>query len=316
MKINKTIKGTTQVGRWLGVVALASWLTACGGGGDSEVSQENNKAHQLATLISSGGVTHQVIKVNYSKNYVVLQNMQTGEFVAYNFDKYNPATMKTASDYLNVLMDGDVVHNLQKRDYTYQAQETRYKTETYRELETFTKTVYGYHYGYDYDCGCYRYHYGYYKDTYQDWVTKEIRTPYTVWVTRTDTFYQNGDFSFDTTDEAPKDLETVGGLMAQANVDQLAGYIGEHYGLSTSRSSEVARLLVDFEQVKNSRGVTADDLQALQSDLMGTDLATVMAAKKKAANGDAQDLNNLVDHAAQLNDISPEQMGSILNQFM
>lgn len=300
--------------KWgLSAVILASSLLLAGCDSDwpplfpTEYDKEKSKSEQLATVLSQDGNTYQLIKVNTGKDYAVFQNMTTGEYVAYNYNKYNPTTMLKAEDYLSTLAEGDIVHDLLPNTVTWDQLETDYYTEYYTDYETQWEK----YTTYDYYCDCY----------VDDWrqvsvpVTKTREVPYTHWVTYTETFYQNGNFSFEGTDETPKDLETISGLMSQENSEQLASFVGTQYGLSASRASEVANLLVSFEEIKNTRGVTAEDLKSLQSELLGTDLSVVLAAKQKADQGDKKEYQNLVDQAANLNDVSPEQMQNILNKL-
>lgn len=122
-----------------------------------------------------------------------------------------------------------------------------------------------------------------------------------------------GNLYEDSSANSAKDLEKVGAIMEKARVQNIGEQLAANYGLSETRGIEVAKLLVDYKTLQKKRSLTDSDADAFSGKLLGFSLTDAMKAYKKSSEGDATDMNKLVEEAARTNETSPEHLRDLLS---
>ncbi len=137
------------------------------------------------------------------------------------------------------------------------------------------------------------------------------------WVANTETIYSDWytGLVFERGDTTSKDLESVSAAVEAAGDETVRDMLVAGYGLSEDRASEIASLSRSWKNIEKTRAMTAKDLAEFQSKVFGSDLNSLRKAAVKASEGDGQDYNKLIERAARLNDISPEQAKAIFKEF-
>lgn len=125
-----------------------------------------------------------------------------------------------------------------------------------------------------------------------------------------------GEFIFEQTEESFKDLEKVQALKSAYKVDKLGKHLSAEYGLSADRAEKVAKLVSNWETAGKKRTLTDADANAFSKELLGVSLSSAEKAYKEMLEGDKQSFESLIDVAAKTNGTSPEQMNSIINDFI
>jgi len=69
---------------------------------------------------------------------------------------------------------------------------------------------------------------------------------------------------------------------------------------------------LEWNKLSSARSVTADDANAFSKELLGFDINSAVEAYKKSVEGDATDLNTLIDQAAQVNGTTPEHINELM----
>ena len=121
--------------------------------------------------------------------------------------------------------------------------------------------------------------------------------------------------TFDETSVSPKDLEKMGAVMEQVRLEKVSTYISAEYGLSESRSLQIAKLATAWSNTSKSRSMTDADANSFSEELVGFSLTKATAAFKKSAEGDSVEMTSLIEQAAELNGTTPEQMNNIISDM-
>ena len=109
-----------------------------------------------------------------------------------------------------------------------------------------------------------------------------------------------------------KDLEKMGAVNETVQIAQSAQFITEQFGLSEVRSTALAKLSLNLGKIQQKRSLTSADYQAVGQELLGTDLAKFAQEYAKNQMGENSSYSELLEQAAQLNDISPEHMQNLI----
>ncbi|HAZ12443.1 MAG: hypothetical protein A2X86_16915 [Bdellovibrionales bacterium GWA2_49_15] len=125
-----------------------------------------------------------------------------------------------------------------------------------------------------------------------------------------------GEFIFEQTEDAFKDLEKIAALKASFKTAKLGEAFASDYGLSVERATKVAKLVTEWEKTGKKRALTESDANAFTKELLGVNLNDAEKAYKKLVEGDKQSFQDLMATAAKTNGTTPEQMNSIVNEFM
>jgi hypothetical protein len=244
------------------------------------------------------GQDHSIKKVyTQTGNYVVYKNNVTGEFIAYNMDKFDEETHTTYQQFLDNTIEGDIVGNLSdfqvyiEQGYWEDIYETHYYTYEY----------------WDEWCECYQ------TDTYSEevWVGQYwVDTSY--WAT----FYEGGGFIFDNKAGAAKDLELIEALKEDVAEKFVAHKLKNELALSTNRASKMARMLTKYRRLTKSRELTFAEKNQFALDAVGVNFNDIEKAIKGKAEGREDEYKKLLDKAAQTNKTSPEKIGEFLDDYI
>lgn len=113
-----------------------------------------------------------------------------------------------------------------------------------------------------------------------------------------------------------KDLERMGANREGSQIDELRDHLVEDFGLSEQRSHEVARVLHSFNQVQEKRVLTNKERNILSKKLFGTDFIKGKQALENHIQGDSSSYEDLLQKAAELNGISPEDISAMASEYL
>ena len=116
---------------------------------------------------------------------------------------------------------------------------------------------------------------------------------------------------FEESSSEGKDLEKMAALEEKRDHEKLVSSLIENYGLSEKRSHNVARLIGNWERIQNSRHMTSNDQDIFLKKVTGSDKSAWEKALK-----DKVGVEDLVEKASLVNNISPEQFKEILKDFL
>ena len=268
--------------------AASMILVACNG-------QKKTAKSFEAALEAETGQAYTIAKLETEKgNYTVFRNEVTGEFVAYNMDKWDRNTMTSFSQY--AAAPGDIVRNLNKdREWIVSG----YWQPIYQSYTDF----YSY---YDYSCDCTlsgsRQVDVYVGDRYIDtshWYT----------------FYTGGGYRFENTQGVSKDLETIAALKEEAAEAFMATKFKSEFSLSENRATELAKLANRYQRLENTRELTSQEKDKFALSALGVSMNQVETAMKNKAEGEEAAYEQLLKKAAQVNNTTPEQIGKFFTEF-
>jgi hypothetical protein len=275
------------------VLSLLSFLfVAC--------AQKKDAQSFEKVLEAETGHSHSIAKLYTEKgNFAVYKDEVTGEFKAYNMDKWDRETMTTVAQFMaNGTTDGvDVVRNLAKSSV--------WVVDGY--WESIYRTEYGYDEYYDEDCDCYeteRYSYEVYVGE------RYVDTSH--WYT----YYSGNGFRFENTSSGSKDLETVAALKEEAAEKFIAFKLKSEFSLSTNRAEELAKLANRYQKLENSRELTSPEKDKFAMEALGVSMNQVESALKAKAEGSESHYQQLLETAAKTNNTTPEQIGKFFNEMV
>ncbi len=273
--------------RILVLLALSLFVVACG-------HKKDAKSFERA-LEGQSGQPHSIVKLYTVKgDYVVYKNDVTGEFLAFNMDRWDRETMTTVDQFMAVAVDGvDVVRNLSaNREWV----ESGHWEDVYVTDEDYV---------YDDFCDCW------------EWETEYIYAGQE-WVDTShwDTFYYGGGFRFDNTSAMSRDLDTIAALKEEAAEKFMAMKLKSEFSLSSSRAEELAKLANRYQKLESARELTAGEKDKFAMDALGVSMTQVEKALKARAQGREQSYEALLETAAQVNNTTPEQIGRFFTDMV
>jgi hypothetical protein len=107
-----------------------------------------------------------------------------------------------------------------------------------------------------------------------------------------------------------KDLEKVAGIQEALKVSTMAGNFASNFGLSEERSFQVAKTVAAFNKISQSRNMTERDADYFTQEVMGVKFSELTQAVE------GQNLNSLIEKAAEINGVSPEHMEQIISELV
>ena len=125
----------------------------------------------------------------------------------------------------------------------------------------------------------------------------------------------NGKLLLSETSLTNKDTLKRAAAVEQYLVVEMAKQVKAKFGLSNERSIKVAKASNHFRKFSSSRALTAEDTNAYASEILGSDFKAIEKAYEASAKGNFSDLSGLIEKAAVKNEVSPEKMGQIINNF-
>lgn len=271
------------------LMLMSVFFVACGHKKDAKSFEK--------VLEASTGQAHSIAKLDTEKGqYVVYKNEVTGEYVAYNMDKWDRENMTMMSQYQGV--EGvDIVHNLGKTTiwvdsgYWESVYSTQYDTYSY----------------YDDYCECWQTE----TESYQVYMGER-------WVDTSHwyTYYTGGGFRFDNTSTQSKDLDTIAALKEETAEKFMAFKLKSEFSLSANRAEELAKLANRYQKLENSRELTTTEKDKFAMDALGVSMTQVESALKAKAEGNDARYEELLETAAKTNNTTPEQIGKFFNEMV
>ncbi len=129
-------------------------------------------------------------------------------------------------------------------------------------------------------------------------------------------FYKDAaGYVYEETPASSKDLAKLAAVKQSMDINSSAKNIQAQFGLSADRSQVLARLAV---QLKNNpkASMTNADYDSYSKEIMGSSITDLKAALVKQAQGDSNDVNALINKAAETNGVGPEQVTQILSMVI
>lgn len=220
--------------------------------------------------------------------YRVYKNDVTGEFVAYNMDKFDPKTMKTLDSYLAQAGEKDIVNNLEVR--------SEWVEEGYFEEISSSYTTC------DADNNC--------TTSYTSYTGNWIDT------SRYVAFYYGGGFRFENATTQSHDLETLAAQEEGLAVGVIKTTLAATYSLSSHRAEELAELAYRYKKMESVRELTAGEKNVFALNALGVSLSQIEKTLKEKALGDEASYRDLLEKAAAVNRTTPEQIGKFFEDYI
>jgi len=147
------------------------------------------------------------------------------------------------------------------------------------------------------------------KDKISDWIRDN--SVELVWDDHDDNFRDRDTLAiFSEADSSIKDLELMGANLEEYQNQNLGEALSINYGLSVERSQEVARLITQYKKLSTKRSLTPTEKNYFSHELLGTDYEKALGSLTTG-----QDLDGLLEKAADINGTSPEAVSSILSEI-
>ncbi len=113
-----------------------------------------------------------------------------------------------------------------------------------------------------------------------------------------------------------KDLEGLGADLEKYNNEELSARIYTNFGLSQSRSEEVARIIHHYNKLYGSRSITDEDAKRLYDSVLGVSFQEIREAVKERAEGNEEVLEGIYERIAFKNETSPEHIRDLVEQVI
>jgi hypothetical protein len=274
----------------LPLLLLCAMFTSC--------SKSYREARDFEELLEAEtGHSFEVAKLNTeTSGYVVYKDKTTGEYIAYNLNKFSRDTMTSYSQFSAVAVEGtDIVRNLARN------------WETRTSVDTVPVT---------------RYEGGYYYDSYwETWEYDPYLYSYTEWVTVYENYtyywYTGGGFRFENTGlSAGRDLETMAGLEEEMAMQVLTKAIQGQFSLSLERSQALAKLATKYGKIQNDRELSLDEKNYFAFEALGVNYSDLTEAYSRSLTNDRSEYETLIARAAQVNRTTPEHIGEFIGNFL
>lgn len=254
----------------------------------------------MKALEAETGQDYEIAKLYTEKgDYVVYKNKTTGEYEAYNMDKWNRKADKTYTDFLeNGAVEGvDFVLNLTKNK--------KWVEDGYWQDEY--ETYYYYYEYWDDWCECWQEDY----EVEEVWVGSYwVDTSY--WYT----YYTGGGFRFSNTQNISRDLETMASLKEEVQESLIAHTIKSDFKLSVDRSKKLAKLVTRYQKLESARELTGNEKDEFALEALGVSYAKIESALKQKAQGDEAGFKDLLKEASKVNKTTPEQIGRFFDEYV
>ena len=115
---------------------------------------------------------------------------------------------------------------------------------------------------------------------------------------------------FSEANASPKDLEALGANLEAFQNQNLGETLAINFGLSVERSEKIARLITQYRKLSTKRALTPTEKNYFSHELLGTDYENAYNSLTSGEN-----LDNLLEKAADINGTSPEAVSTILSEI-
>lgn len=277
----------------LSLLVLTFILVACNG------HKKDAKSFEKALEAQTGQV-HTIVKLDTEKKgFVVYKNEATGEFVAYNMDKWDREKMSSMEQYsaAGAVEGVDIVHDLAKNTVWVDSGYWESIYDTWTETDEY----------YDDFCECWQT-----ETTHHSVYVGERWVDTSHWYS----FYTGGGFSFENTSQGSKDLETLAALKDEAAEKFMAHKFQSELQLSSNRASELAKLASRYNKLENVRELTGTEKDKFAMEALGVSMTQLETAMKAKAEGKEAQYKELLETAAQVNSTSAESIGKFFEEVV
>ena len=96
--------------------------------------------------------------------------------------------------------------------------------------------------------------------------------------------------------------------------DALAATVAAEFGLSETRSLEVAKIAQAWNSAAGSCAMTDADADVFAQEILGVSISEAKAAYQSSVEGDTASMNALIDVAADTNGTSPEHVNKLIEK--
>jgi len=121
--------------------------------------------------------------------------------------------------------------------------------------------------------------------------------------------------TFEKTSGSTKDLEKAAAFAEAMAVESSAQKMAAEFGLSEERSLKVAKLSQSWQKLSKSRALTDSDANAFSKELVGVDVSKVKAAAQAVKEGSSNQMDEVLQRAAEVNGTTSENMAQIMSKF-
>lgn len=283
------------------------------------------------------GVDYSIIKSStQTEGYIVVKNDKTGEYLAYNIAKYEDISME---DYLKQAVHGvDIIHDLTQNMSTTNSPGWISNWVTYYEGDYVwvdgdsywvddSYYVDGDYYWDDWEDDWvwesgYWVDDGYWEQEAGSWEWDAYASSYQVdegnygVTTYSNTWFTGGGFTFEENSTASMDLEKVLGLEETQTKEAISNNLSAKYGLSEDRSLEIATMYTQFNQLGSMRELSEAEKKEFEVGTFGSTIEEFEDAFKDQIGGNNSKISTLVEKAAELNGLSPENTNQIISELL
>ena len=248
-------------------------------------------AEKFESLLEhSTGQQHSTAKLWTQEGYyVVYKNDVTGEFTAYNLDKFDRKKMKELSAFTAIATESDIVHALEPK--------AEWVESGYWEQESYTENVC------DADWNCWSE--TRYRDT-NNWIDTSGYV----------TFYYGGGFRFENAQSRSHDLETLAALNEDAAISFMSSRLQSDFALSADRASTLANLSLRYQRLESVRELTEKEKDLFALEALGVSVSQIETSLRKKESGDEQEYLELLKKSATVNRTTPEKIGQFFEDYI
>lgn len=119
--------------------------------------------------------------------------------------------------------------------------------------------------------------------------------------------------TFEKIQSSPKDLAKIVALTEAVQLQKSAEFLSSEFGLSLNRGKELAGLKAHWKK-SSKKGMTASEVDAFSTELLGFSLTNGIEAYEASLGGDSSGVEELVETAAELNGITPEHASQLMTK--
>jgi len=121
---------------------------------------------------------------------------------------------------------------------------------------------------------------------------------------------------FSENNEILKDLENMGSNLESLANEDLSLDLVYNYGLSEERAESVAKITSSFQKIQNKRALTSKEMSAYTQKVLGVDYTAGKKALEKHLQGDSDEMEAMIERAADLNGTSPEAVTELVGEHL
>lgn len=116
--------------------------------------------------------------------------------------------------------------------------------------------------------------------------------------------------------EFAKDLELMGSMEETKTKENIKNQLTDQFGLSLERSRELSSLIFSFNKVRTKRALNIKEKNILTKKLIGINFDVGKKALEAHIQGNPDSLERIIERASQMNDISPEHMNELIEEYL